>query len=40
VAKSKALAVIESKNPRWQDLAEKWGAEMLFAGESIHKLSS
>ncbi len=24
-----------SKNPRWEDLAEKWGAQMAFAGESI-----
>jgi|SRR5579862_4019850 len=26
---------IESMNPRWQDLAEKWGCEMAFAGVSI-----
>lgn len=26
----KKIALIESVNPRWQDLAEKWGAEMLF----------
>jgi putative endonuclease len=38
--RAKKTALIESKNPRWQDLAEKWGAEMLFAGEAIHKLSS
>ena len=31
----KKIALIESKNPRWADLAEKWGAEMAFAGESI-----
>jgi putative endonuclease len=31
----KKIALIESINPRWEDLAEKWGAEMLFAGESI-----
>ncbi len=31
----KKTALIESVNPRWQDLAEKWGAEMAFAGESI-----
>ena len=37
----KKIALIESVNPRWQDLAEKWGAEMVFAGESIkNKLSS
>jgi len=33
--RSKKIALIESMNPRWQDLAEKWGAEMAFAGESI-----
>jgi len=22
-------------DPRWVDLAEKWGAQMAFAGESI-----
>jgi putative endonuclease len=26
-------ALIESKNPRWEDFAETWGAQMLFAGE-------
>ena len=31
----KKVALIESLNPRWQDLAEKWGAEMVFAGESL-----
>jgi len=31
----KKIALIKSCNPRWQDLAEKWGAEMVFAGESI-----
>ena len=33
--RSKKIALIESMNPRWEDLAEKWGAEMVFAGESI-----
>ena len=33
--RSKKIALIESKNPRWEDLAEKWGAQMLFAGQSI-----
>ena len=33
--RAKKIAVIESKNPRWEDLAEKWGAQMLFAGESM-----
>ena len=31
----KKIALIESKNPRWEGLAEKWGAQMLFAGESM-----
>jgi putative endonuclease len=31
----KKIVLIESKNPRWPDLAEKWGAQMAFAGESI-----
>jgi len=29
------IALIESENPRWEDLAERWGAERAFAGESI-----
>ncbi len=33
--RAKKITLIESKNPRWTDLAEHWGAEMLFAGESI-----
>jgi len=33
--RSKKIALIESRNPRWEDLAEKWGAQMLFAGESM-----
>jgi putative endonuclease len=36
-SRAKKIALIESKNPRWEDMAEKWGAELLFAGESIHK---
>jgi putative endonuclease len=35
-SRRKKIALIESVNPRWQDLAEKWGAQMLFPGES-HK---
>lgn len=31
----KKIALIESRNPRWEDLAEKWGWKMAFAGESI-----
>ena len=33
--RSKKIALIESKNPRWEDLAETWGAQIAFAGESI-----
>jgi putative endonuclease len=33
--REKKIVLIESLNPRWQDLAEKWGAQMAFAGESI-----
>jgi len=33
--RAKKIALIESKNPRWEDFAEKWGAQMVFAGESI-----
>ena len=33
--RAKKIALIESKNPLWEDLAEKIGARMAFAGESI-----
>ena len=33
--REKKLALIASMNPRWQDLAETWGAEMAFANQSI-----
>jgi putative endonuclease len=33
--RSKKIALIESMNPRWEDLAEKWGSELAFAGQSI-----
>ena len=33
--RSKKVALIESVNPRWQDLAEKWGAQMALPNESI-----
>lgn len=33
--RAKKIALIESHNLRWADLAEKWGAEMLFAGQAI-----
>lgn len=34
-SRMKKIALIESKNPRWEDFAESWGAQMAFAGESI-----
>ena len=34
--RAKKIALIESRNHRWADLAEHWGAQMLFAGESVH----
>jgi putative endonuclease len=33
--RSKKVALIESTNSRWADLAETWGAEMAFANQSI-----
>ena len=33
--RSKKIALIESRNPRWEDLAEKWGWKMAFPRESI-----
>ena len=33
--RQKKIALIEALNPRWQDWAEKWGAQMVFAGQSI-----
>jgi putative endonuclease len=33
--RAKKIALIESRNLRWQDLAETWGAQMAFAGEAI-----
>lgn len=35
--RQKKIVLIESMNPRWADLAEKWGAPMVFAGEAIKK---
>jgi putative endonuclease len=33
--RSKKIALIEKLNPRWTDLAESWGAEMRFRGQSL-----
>ena len=35
--RQKKVSPIESMNPRWADLAEKWGAQMAFAGELIRE---
>ncbi|MGE5321268.1 MAG: GIY-YIG nuclease family protein [Actinomycetota bacterium] len=32
--REKKINLIEKLNPRWQDLAEKWGREMRFRGQS------
>jgi predicted GIY-YIG superfamily endonuclease len=33
--RSKKVVLVEKVNPRWQDLAESWGREMRFRGQSI-----
>ena len=33
--RAKKIALIEKVNPRWQDLAEKWGSEMRFRGSRV-----
>jgi len=33
--RAKKIALIEARNRQWQDLAEKLGARVLFAGQSI-----
>jgi putative endonuclease len=33
--RTKKIALTESVNPRWADLAEDWGSEIAFAGQSI-----
>lgn len=37
--RSKKVGLIESRNPRWEDLAEHWGSEVLYAPESIGRKS-
>ena len=32
--RAKKIALIESMNPRWQDLSENWGREILFPHQS------
>lgn len=33
--RAKKIALIEKLNPRWLDLAENWGREMRFRGQSL-----
>jgi putative endonuclease len=35
--RAKKIALIEKMNPRWQDLAENWGREMRFRGQSLKR---
>lgn len=37
--REKKTALIEKVNPRWQDLAENWGREMRFRGQSLKENS-
>jgi putative endonuclease len=34
-SRSKKIALIESVNPRWKDLSENWGREMLFRNQRM-----
>jgi putative endonuclease len=34
--REKKIALIEKMNPRWEDLAENWGKEMRFRGQSLN----
>ena len=33
--RSKKIALIEKMNPRWLDLAEHWGEEMIFPNHAL-----
>lgn len=33
--RSKKIALIEQMNPRWMDLAEHWGEEMIFPNQAL-----
>src|SRR5215472_12126383 len=37
--REKKITLIEKMNPRWQDLAENWGREMRFRGQSLGRTS-
>jgi len=34
-SRAKKIVLIESRNRRWEDLADKWGSQVAFAGEAI-----
>jgi putative endonuclease len=36
--REKKIALIKKINPSWQDLAENWGREMRFRGESLGRM--
>jgi putative endonuclease len=36
--REKKIALIEKLNPRWQDLAENWGRELRFRGQSLKEI--
>jgi putative endonuclease len=36
--REKKIALIEKANPRWQDLAENWGRELRFRGQSLGRI--
>lgn len=35
--RAKKIALIEKMNPRWADLAEHWGREVLLPGQSLKR---
>ena len=35
--RERKIALIEKMNPLWEDLAENWGKEILFPGQSLKK---
>ena len=35
--RDKKITLIEKVNPRWMDLAENWGREMRFRGQSLKR---
>jgi len=35
--RDKKISLIEKVNPRWMDLAENWGREMRFRGQSLKR---